>query len=159
MAVLLVAIWSAVLVPPVVGARQARRLEFEESFGRRSATATAAQDAGGLATGGAGWGRNRSAAVQRRRRIAGGLLLAVVATGLAGVVPSLRVLWVVCLFMVDSLLFYVALLAWQADRTAWPARGLALGGEHAHGEHAAGVGSRRRRPPEAAEMAGLSPVV
>ena len=108
--VLLAAIWAAVLVPPAVRSQRARRQAFEISFGRGPSSPTVApvvaED------------RRHSPAVQRRRRIAGGLLTAVVATGLVGLLPTFRILLVVHLFVVDSFLFYVASLARRADRQA-----------------------------------------
>lgn len=107
--VLLAAIWAAVLVPPAVRSQRARRKAFEISFGRGPSPAVAPAVAAHA---------RHSPAVQRRRRIAGGLLTAVVATGVVGLLPTFRVLLVVHLFVVDSFLFYVASLARRADRQA-----------------------------------------
>jgi len=107
--VLLVTIWGAVLVPPVVRSQRSRRTAFEVSFGRGPSPVP---DAVPTAP------RRHSSAVQRRRRIAGGLLTAMVATGLSGMLTMSRPLLVVHLFMVDSFLFYVALLAHRADQRA-----------------------------------------
>jgi predicted lipid-binding transport protein (Tim44 family) len=60
----------------------------------------------------------RSAPVQRRRRIAGGLLAAIATTLVIGLVPTFRVFLVVHLFLVDSFLAYIALLAHTANRAA-----------------------------------------
>ncbi len=113
---LLAAIWATVFVPPAVRAHNARRQAFEVSFGR-----SVAPDSPPLS---AASGRH-SPAVQRRRRIAGGLLVAMLATGGAGLVPTFRILLVVHLFVVDSFLFYVALLAHRSDRLAALRRGTA----------------------------------
>jgi len=116
---LLVVIWTAVLVPPAVRSNRLRRGAFEISFGRppsgRRGPAPSTEVSRGL-----------SSAVRRRRRIAGSLLIAMVATGLAGLVPRFRLLLVVHLFAVDSLLFYVALLAHGADRRARRGNGEAM---------------------------------
>ena len=103
---LLVAIWAAVLVPPAVRAHTARRDAFVVSFdpdGRPEVPLPL---------------RLRSFRVQRRRRILKGLLIAMAGTGLGGLLPTFRVLLVVFLFLVDSFLAYVALLAHSAGREA-----------------------------------------
>lgn len=103
---LLAIIWVVVLVPPVVRARAARRDAFLVSFSPPPAAAET------LPT------PSPSVTVQRRRRIAGGLLVAMVATLLAGLLPTFRILLVVHLFLVDSFLAYIALLAHMAGRAA-----------------------------------------
>ena len=105
--VLLALIWAAVLVPPAVQAHAARRDAFLGSFGPAAAGGPAGPSVAG-----------RSAQVSRRRRIAGGLLLAMVGTLLAGLLPTFRILLVVHLFLVDSFIAYVALLAHMAARRA-----------------------------------------
>ena len=102
---LLVLVWAAVLVPPAVVAHRQRQEAFVVSFGGSDAVRPRAQ----------------AVRVQRRRRIAGGLLVAMAATLVVGLLPTFRVFLVVHLFLVDSFLFYVALLAHQASRAA-PAR-------------------------------------
>lgn len=111
--VLLALILAAVLVPPAVQAQAARRDAFVGSF------ATAAAD--GLAPSPT---RTRAGQVQRRRRIAGGLLLAMAGTLLAGLLPTFRILLVVHLFLVDSFIAYVALLAHMAARRAKAGAGI-----------------------------------
>ncbi len=101
---LVVLIWAAVLVPPAVVAHRRRQEAFLMSFGGAPARAPRP--------------RPRSLRVQRRRRIAGGLLVAMAATLVVGLIPTFRVFLVVHLFLVDSFLFYVAVLAYQADRAA-----------------------------------------
>jgi hypothetical protein len=58
--------------------------------------------------------------IRCRRRIAGGFLVAMGATLGIGLLPTFRVFLVVHLFMVDSFLAYVALLAHMAARAAAP---------------------------------------
>lgn len=106
---LLALAWVAVLVPPAVRAHAARQEAFLVSFGE-----VGPQPAAPVAPP----TRRRSAAVQRRRHIAGGLLAAMAATLLAGLLPTFRVLLVVHLFLVDSFLAYIALLAHAAQRAA-----------------------------------------
>ena len=100
---LLAMIWVVVLVPPAVRVHQARRQAFLGSFGWLPDDPPPPP-------------HRHSSAVQRRRRIAGGLLLAMAATLLMGLLPTFRVLLVVHLFLVDSFLAYIALLAHQANR-------------------------------------------
>jgi len=107
-------IWAVVLVPPAVRAHSARKKAFMVSFGQGPGHDTeppAPAEA-------------HSAPVRRRRRIAGGLLMAMTATLLFGLLPTFRSLLVVHLFLVNSFIAYIALLAHAADRTAratWPA--------------------------------------
>jgi len=102
---LLVLIWAAILVPPAVRAHSARKEAFVVSFGAGPAPINQPP-------------RPRSRPVQRRRRIAGGLLIAMAATLLIGLLPTFRALLVVHLFLVDSFLAYIGLLAHAADRAA-----------------------------------------
>ncbi len=101
---LLALIWAVVLVPPAVRAHAARREAFLVSFGSGSTTAPPAPA--------------RSPAVQRRRRIVGGLLAAMATTLVVGLLPTFRILLVVHLFLVDSFLAYIALLAHVSRRSA-----------------------------------------
>jgi hypothetical protein len=102
---LLVALcWVAVLVPPAVRARAARNEAFLDSFDEGRAVRRPSS--------------TRSAPVQRRRRIAGGLLAAMVTTLVVGLLPTFRVFLIVHLFLVDSFLAYIALLARAANRAA-----------------------------------------
>jgi energy-converting hydrogenase Eha subunit A len=142
---LLAVIWAAVLVPPAIRSQRARRKAFEISFGQGPASPIVAPVA--AATG------RRSPAVQRRRRIAGGLLTAVVATGLVGLLPTFRVLLVVHLFVVDSFLFYVASLARRADRQTRE------GGDAPTRDAGFAPSPRRRRPVRrSVVLADLPPV-
>ena len=103
---LLALIWAMVLVPPALVSHAARKEAFVVSFGH--APPPVHHRAEGV----------RSSRVQCRRRIAGGLLVAAVATLLIGLLPTFRVLLVVHLFLVDSFLAYIALLAHMAQRVA-----------------------------------------
>jgi hypothetical protein len=114
-AVLLVVVLAAVLVPPAVRAHEARRDAFLVSFGQDDAAEALVLSP------------RRSPQVERRRQTLGGLLIAVAGTGLVGLVPTFRTLLVVHLFLVDALLGYVALLAHLGDRRArepWAAPGV-----------------------------------
>ena len=104
---LLVLVWAVILVPPAVRAHAERREAFLVSFG---------EPAGGAAPVPAR--RRQSQRARYRRRIAGGLLVAMAVTLLVGLLPTFRVLLVVHLFLLDSFLAYVAVLAFQADRAA-----------------------------------------
>ncbi len=112
-------IWALVLVPPAVRSHAARKKAFMVSFGPGPGQEPAPP---------------RSAAVARRRRIAGGLLIAMVATLAVGLLPTFRVLLIVHLFLVDSFIAYIAVLARAADRAArpsaperWPSRAARTG--------------------------------
>jgi hypothetical protein len=105
---LLALAWAAILVPPAARASAARKEAFLISFDGRS----------GLGAGPPVGVRRRSARVQRRRRIAGGLLTATAITLGAGLLPTFRVLLVVHLFLLDSFIAYIALLAHAAERAA-----------------------------------------
>jgi hypothetical protein len=105
---LLALAWAAVLVPPAVRASAARKEAFLVSFGGPAGPAAPPRAVG----------HRRSARVQRRRRIAGGLLTAMAATLGAGLLPTFRVLLVVHLFLLDSFIAYIALLAHAAERAA-----------------------------------------
>lgn len=103
-AVLLGAIWAAVLVPPALRAHAERREAFVVSFGTTPVPDLPAPRSG------------ISPRIQRRRRILGGLAAAALATGVVGLLPTFRVLLVVHLFLVDSCLAYACLLASTARR-------------------------------------------
>jgi hypothetical protein len=106
--VLLVITLAAVLVPPAVRAHAARRHAFVVSF------SAADPDSSETPVRGVG----RSGPVERRRQILGGLLSAMVGTGVVGLLPTFRTLLIVHLFLVDAFLAYVALLAHLGDRRA-----------------------------------------
>ena len=147
---LLALIWAAVLVPPALRAESRRRADFLVSFDRGPARIPSG-------TGPAGRPIRHQALVtraQRRRQILGGLVVAMVATLLAGLLPPLRTLLIVHLFLVQSFLAYVALLvhlrrredagAVVARELVAPRIGRTLG---------AGVG-RRTRMPDLPPLAG-----
>lgn len=102
-ALLVALIWALILVPPALKAHAARKEAFLVSFGEGPAALYTPP-------------RPRSRAVDRRRRIAGGLLIAIAATLLMGLLPTFRALLVVHLFLVDSFLAYIGVLAYRADR-------------------------------------------
>ena len=107
---LLALIWAVVLVPPALRSHAAQQEAFLASIG-------SAEDPLRPSV-------VRSVRIRCRRRIAGGLLLAMAATLLVGLLPTFRVLLVVHLFVADSFIAYIALLAhWAArdGRAAAPA--------------------------------------
>jgi hypothetical protein len=115
-------VWAAVLVPPVLRARAERRAEFIDSFQAQM---------GALGSGNAALADRRREAraprprrkvspVKRRRDILGGLLGAMMGSLLLGAVPSLRMVWVLHLFLLNVFLGYVALLAHQRRRVVRP---------------------------------------
>ena len=106
-ALLLALIWAVVLVPPALRAHEARQQAFLLSIGSKPDLDEPLRPSA-----------VRSLRVQRRRRIAGGLLVAMAVTLLGGLVPTFRVLLFVHLFLVDSFIAYIALLAHRANRAA-----------------------------------------
>jgi predicted lipid-binding transport protein (Tim44 family) len=106
---LLVLIWAAVLIPPALRAHAARQEAFLVSLGTTPAPSLARPV------------DPQALRIQRRRRIAGGLLIAMTTTLLMGLLPTFRVLLFVHLFLLDSFIAYIALLAHAANRAARPA--------------------------------------
>jgi len=104
---LLALIWAVLLVPPALRAHAVRQEAFLLSIGSSPDGAQRLRPP-----------RVRSLRVQRRRRIAGGLVVAMAATLVVGLLPTFRILLVVHLFLVDSFIAYIALLAYWADRAA-----------------------------------------
>lgn len=102
---LLALIWAAVLVPPAMRAHNARRHAFLVSIGTPEPDFAPPP-------------RPYSRRVQARRRIAGGLLVAMACTLVVGLLPTFRVFLVVHLFLLDSFIAYIALLAHMANRAA-----------------------------------------
>jgi hypothetical protein len=107
---LLALIWAAVLVPPALRAHAARQEAFLLSIGSAPDLDEPLRPA-----------VVRSLRIQRRRRIAGGLLVATAVTLVVGLLPTFRVLLAVHLFLLDSFIAYIALLAHWANRAAAPA--------------------------------------
>ena len=115
-AFLVVLIWTAVLLPPAIRAHARRRADFVRSFDRLPSPGFPGDARRARAT-------TRAA---RRRQILAGLLVAMAATLVAGLLPPLRVLLVVHLFLVDSFLAYVTALVHlrrRHDAAVVPARG------------------------------------
>ena len=116
---LLVFIWAAVLIPPAAGARASREADFlgslrpgrdplEGTLGRSTDLDAADQP------------RFRPAltANARRRQVLGGLVVAMGATLVLGLLPTFRLLLVVHLLLVNSSLAYVGLLVHMRDQQA-----------------------------------------
>ena len=100
-------IWAAVLVPPALRVHAARQEAFLLSIGSAPDLHEPLRPA-----------ELRCLRVQRRRRIAGGLLAATAITLVLGLIPTFRVLLAVHLFLLDSFIAYIALLAHWANRAA-----------------------------------------
>jgi predicted lipid-binding transport protein (Tim44 family) len=105
-------IWAAVLLPPVLRARAGRRTEFIDSF-REQMGALDQRRTVAVEPRKARRPKARVSPVQRRRDILGGLLGAMIGSLLLGAVPSLRVVWILHLFLLNLFLGYLALLAQQ----------------------------------------------
>lgn len=144
---LLVLILAAVLIPPALRAHAARQDAFLLSIGSTPDSAPPLP---------------RSARIHRRRRIAGGLLVAMATTLVVGLLPTFRVLLVVHLFLVNAFLGYIGLLAFWADRAARAARAeLASQSGPAVAERAEAPARRRRlreRRPAPSMLPDLAPV-
>ena len=111
-------IWAAVLLPPVVRARAERREKFIDSFreqmgalDNRRARATEVDRKVGRRVDREVKPRRKTSAAQRRRDILGGMLGALMGSLVLGLFPSLRMVWVLHLFLLNLFLGYVALLA------------------------------------------------
>ncbi|HEX7277073.1 MAG TPA: hypothetical protein VF244_06830 [Acidimicrobiales bacterium] len=118
---LLVFIWAAVLVPPAAGARASREAEFLGSLRPRShpLDGGAAPDRGEYEAGDGSRFRPALTANARRRQVLGGLVVAIGATLLLGLLPTFRLLLVVHLLLLNSCLAYIGLLVRVRDeRTA-----------------------------------------
>ena len=102
---LLASIWAVVLVPPAVRAHNARKHAFLVSIGTPEPDFAPPP-------------RPYSRRVQARRRVAGGLLVAMASTLVIGLLPTFRVFLVVHLFLLDSFIAYIAVLAHLANRAA-----------------------------------------
>jgi predicted lipid-binding transport protein (Tim44 family) len=102
---LLALIWAVLLIPPALRAHAARQEAFLLSIGSSPEAEQRPRPS-----------EVRSLRVQRRRRIAGGLVVAMAATLLIGLLPTFRILLVVHLFLVDSFIAYIGLLAYWAGR-------------------------------------------
>ncbi len=117
---LLVFIWAAVLVPPAAGARASREAEFLGSI--RSASDPYEGNLGGGRAPDVVPDQSRFrpalTANARRRQVLGGLVVAMGATLLLGLLPTFRLLLVVHLFLLNSCLAYVGLLVHTRDRAA-----------------------------------------
>ncbi|MEA2973343.1 MAG: hypothetical protein QOG82_1801 [Actinomycetota bacterium] len=114
---LLAFIWAAVLVPPAAGARASREAEFLGSIrpGRDPLEGTLGR---GPDLDAADQPRFRPAltANARRRQVLGGLVVAMGATLVLGLLPTFRLLLVVHLLLVNSSLAYVGLLVHMRDQ-------------------------------------------
>ena len=113
--VVLALIWAAVLIPPVVRNRAERRAEFIDSFrqqmgafdsGKAAARVEPKPQPGPRA-------KRRVSPQQRRRDILGGLLGAMIGSLVLGAIPSLRMVWVLHLFLLNLFIGYCSLLAHQ----------------------------------------------
>ncbi len=138
---LLALIWAVVLVPPAIRSHAERRKAFLVSFGQPPVDVPLPS-------------RRPSPHIRRRRRIAGGLLVAMAATLLVGLLPPFRALLVVHLFLVDSFLAYIGLLAYRADHR-W---GRAPVAHPAPAPVVAGPVRRWRRPEPASLAPGAAPI-
>lgn len=111
-------IWTAVLLPPALRARAGRRAEFIDSFREQMGVLEQRNPLGPAAEAvlkDEARPRRRSSPAQRRRDILGGLLGAMIGSLVLGAVPSLRMVWVLHLFLLNTFIGYVSLLAHQRN--------------------------------------------
>jgi hypothetical protein len=142
-------IWAAVLIPPVLRARAERRAEFIDSFRQQmGALGANAGRVSRLEAESEARRRRMVSPVKRRRDILGGLLGAMIGSLVLGFIPSLRMVWVLHLFLVNTFLGYVALLAHQR-RVVHRRRSASL----------PKAGYVRRRDPARPPQAALSPAL
>lgn len=134
-------IWAAVLVPPVLRARSGRRAEFIDSFRAQMGALDSRRVKAAALT--EQRSRPKTSPAQRRRDVLGGLLGALIGSLVLGAFPSLRMVWVLHLFLLNVFLGYVALLAHQRQVTD------RRQGRVAHASHEA----RRARPPRRPQRA------
>ncbi|MGH9278261.1 MAG: hypothetical protein ACRD12_09150 [Acidimicrobiales bacterium] len=135
-------LWAAVLVPPLLRARAERRAEFIDSFSRQMG-ALGRKAVVGRDTGQPAAPRPRPAPrpmtllarptnpTKRRRDVLGGLLGAMIGSGVLGFIPSLRSVWILFLFLVNLFIAYIALLAHNRRHRARMAHHAALRPERA----------------------------
>jgi predicted lipid-binding transport protein (Tim44 family) len=113
--VVLGVVWAAVLIPPVLRARAERRTEFIDSFQAQMGALGGKALAGRASQAPAEPHRSRPrrpvSVKQRRRDILGGLLGALIGSLVLGLIPSLRIVLVLHLFLLNLFIAYVALLA------------------------------------------------
>ncbi|MFP5317150.1 MAG: hypothetical protein ACLGI2_02520 [Acidimicrobiia bacterium] len=116
--VVLALIWAAVLIPPLVRNRAERRAEFIDSFrqqmgafdsGKAAAQVEPRRQPGRTSP----RPKRRVSPQQRRRDILGGLLGAMIGSLVLGAIPSLRLVWVLHLFLLNLFIGYCSLLAHQ----------------------------------------------
>ena len=116
-ALLFVFIWAAILIPPAAGARAAREADFLGSIrpGRDPLEGTLGRSPDD--SDGADPTRFRPGltANARRRQVLGGLVVAMGATLVLGLLPTFHLLLVVHLFLVNSCLAYVGVLVHLRD--------------------------------------------
>ena len=117
---LLLFIWAAVLVPPAAGARAAREAEFLGSIrpGDNPLVGTLGRGHTDFDAGDQPRFRPALTSNARRRQVLGGLVVAMGATLLLGLMPPFHLLLVVHLFLVNSCLAYVGLLVHMRDTQA-----------------------------------------
>lgn len=127
-------IWAAVLLPPVFRARAERREKFIDSFreqmgalDNRKARATEIDRRRKVDKVDKVKVRRKTSPAQRRRDILGGMLGALMGSLVLGMFPSLRMVWVLHLFLLNLFLGYVALLAHQRNVAMRRGRGARVG--------------------------------
>ena len=99
---LFVLVWVAVLAPPRPRGSLSRRQAFENSLRGESGAST----------------DSPSSPLARRRQVLGGLLVAMVASLVLGLLPTFRIMLVLHLLLVNSFLASVALVVYERDRKA-----------------------------------------
>lgn len=115
-------IWAAVLLPPAVGARASREAEFLGSIRPGGHPHDSGDPTGEMAMGDQSRFRPALTANARRRQVLGGLVVALGATLVLGLIPTFRLLFFVHLMLLNTCLAYVGLLVHSRDQQTARAR-------------------------------------
>jgi hypothetical protein len=115
-------IWAAVLLPPAIGARASREAEFLGSIRPGGHPHDSGAPTSEFAIVDQSRFRPALTPNARRRQVLGGLVVAMGATLVLGLIPTFRLLFFVHLMLVNTCLAYVGLLVHSRDQQTARAR-------------------------------------